>query len=279
MLITPISAPRCLRIGCDLEQGLRAGGEQQIVEQTRVLQGQHVEFVRHSEHDMEVAGGQEFAFAGRQPALARLRLALGAVPISARVVRDGLMTAARAGIAMPAERSGATAQNGTKGFELLKAKARIDTDPGSDRPAREGCRPPRRWAESFFVVSFKAAADVLGAGECKTIQRIGHGLQVPLRQMQVLGGGLQIAVPEQNLDGAQVGARLQQVGRPTVAQRVRGDAFADAGSTCGLAACDPDGLVRNRLIQSGWPRCAWETGRASASASASTRAAFPAGLG
>jgi len=70
----------------DLEQGLSTGGEQQVVEQTRVLQGQHIEFVRHSEHNMEVAGGQEFAFASRQPALARLRLALGAVPISARVV-------------------------------------------------------------------------------------------------------------------------------------------------------------------------------------------------
>ena len=73
----------------DLQQGLSAGGKQQVVEQTRVLQSQHIEFVRHSEHDMEVAGGQEFALAGRQPALARLRLALGAVPISARVVADG----------------------------------------------------------------------------------------------------------------------------------------------------------------------------------------------
>src|SRR5271167_4033029 len=68
--------------------------------------------------------------------------------------------------------------------------------------------------------------------------------------MQVLGSGLQVAVPEQNLDGAQIGARLQQVGRPTVAQRVRGDAFTDAGAARGLAACDPDGLVRNRLIES-----------------------------
>ena len=34
------------------------------------------------------------------------------------------MTAARAGIAMTAQRSGATAQNGTKSFELLKVKAR-----------------------------------------------------------------------------------------------------------------------------------------------------------
>src|ERR1039457_2930385 len=107
----------------DLEQSLSAGGEQQVVEQTRVLQGQHVEFVGHREHDMEVAGGEKFSLAGRHPALARLRLALGAVPVSARVVRDSLMTATRAGIAMTAQSSGATTQNGTKGFELLKAKA------------------------------------------------------------------------------------------------------------------------------------------------------------
>jgi hypothetical protein len=34
------------------------------------------------------------------------------------------MSAARAGIAMAAERCGATAQNGAKGFPLLKARAR-----------------------------------------------------------------------------------------------------------------------------------------------------------
>ena len=111
------------RIGCDFQQGLRAGGEQQIVKQARVFQGQHIEFVGHGEHDMEVTGGQEFAFAGRQPALASLCLALGAVPVSARVVGDGLMTSVRAGIAMTAQRCGAAAQNGPKRFELLKAKA------------------------------------------------------------------------------------------------------------------------------------------------------------
>ena len=99
------------------------------------------------------------------------------------------------------------------------------------------------------VFPFKAAADVLGAGEREALQRIGHRLQVPLRQMQVLGGGLQVAVPEQNLDGAQVGARLQQVGGPTVAHRMRGDAFADAGPVRGFATRDPDGLVGNRLIE------------------------------
>src|SRR5438034_285251 len=107
----------------DLEQGLSAGGEQQVIEQTWVLQGQHIEFVRHSEHDMEVTGSQQFALASRQPAFAGLCLALGTVPISARVVRDGLMTAVRTGVAMTAQRCGATVQNGAKGFELLKAKA------------------------------------------------------------------------------------------------------------------------------------------------------------
>jgi hypothetical protein len=60
--------------------------------------------VGHREHDIKAASGQEFVFTRRQPTLARLRLALGAVPVSARVVGDGLMTAVRAGIAMAAER-------------------------------------------------------------------------------------------------------------------------------------------------------------------------------
>jgi hypothetical protein len=81
-------------IGCDFQQGLCAGGEQQIVKQTWVFQGEHIEFVGHGEHDMEIAGRQEFALAGRQPALAGLSLALGAVPVSARVVGDGLIATA-----------------------------------------------------------------------------------------------------------------------------------------------------------------------------------------
>jgi hypothetical protein len=72
---------------------------------------------------MEVAGGQEFSLAGRQPMLARLGLALGAVPISARVVRDGLMTAAQARIPVATQCCGAAALNGTKRFELLEIKA------------------------------------------------------------------------------------------------------------------------------------------------------------
>src|SRR5215471_14569488 len=68
--------------------------------------------------------------------------------------------------------------------------------------------------------------------------------------MQVLGGGLQVAMTKQHLDGAQVGAGLQQMGRPTVAQRMRSNTFTDASLVRSLAACDPNGFVRNWLIES-----------------------------
>jgi hypothetical protein len=46
-------------------------------------------------------------------------LASGAVPVSARVVRDGLMTALPTLIAMPAQGCSATANNGIEHFAML----------------------------------------------------------------------------------------------------------------------------------------------------------------
>src|SRR5215469_1793302 len=112
------------RIRCDREQSLCAGREQQIVKQARVLQSQDIQLVRYGEDNVEIAGVEEFAFPGRQPTLTRLCLTLGAMAIATRVVGDGLITATRASIAMPAQGGSAAALNGTKGFELLKVKAR-----------------------------------------------------------------------------------------------------------------------------------------------------------
>jgi hypothetical protein len=113
-----------LRIGCDFQQGLRSGREQQIVKQPRVLQSQDIQLVRYGEDHVEIAGGEEFPLPRQQPTLTRLGLTLGAVAIATRVVGDGLITTTRASITMPAEGSCAAALNGTKGFELLKIKAR-----------------------------------------------------------------------------------------------------------------------------------------------------------
>src|ERR1035437_1181598 len=238
-------------IDSDLQQGLRAGGEQQVVEQTRVLQRQHIEFVGHSEHDMEVTGGQEFGFAGRQPALAGLGLALGAVPVSARVVRDSLMTTARAGIAMTAQRSGATAQNGTKRFELLKVKARsIAIQEAIALRAKDvGHLEGGPSHFSFFRLKLRLMFWVLDRA------RLSSGLVTACRcrcdRCRYWAVVSRSPCPSRTWSGAQVGARLQQVSRPTVAQRVRGDAFADAGPTRGISTCNPDGFVRTGLTESG----------------------------
>src|SRR5262249_26373759 len=112
-----------LGVGSHFEQGLSTGREQQIVEGTWVIQGQHIQLVGYGEYDVEVGSGQKFSFSCREPALACLRLALRAVSISAGVVGDLLAPTLRTHIHMTAQRCGATALNGTKRFALLKIKA------------------------------------------------------------------------------------------------------------------------------------------------------------
>ena len=109
------------------QHGLRAGGEQQIVEQTWVLQRQHVEFVRHGEHDVEVAGGKQFAFARGEPAFARLAPGTSGSAGCGRSCRrwPWMIRTVGTGIEMTAQRRGAAARNGPESFELLKAETRL----------------------------------------------------------------------------------------------------------------------------------------------------------
>ena len=193
-------------IGRDLQQSLRAGSEQQVVEQTRVVQGQHIEFMGQREHHMEVAGGQEFSLAGRQPTLARLGLTLGTVPIPARVVRDGLMSTAQAGIPVATQCCGAAALNGTKRFELLEVKAGSIPVQEAIALSAEDVGHLQGGPVIKLVLALEGVADVLDTGQREAVQGIGDRLQVSLRQMQILSGSLQVAMTEQNLDGAQVGA-------------------------------------------------------------------------
>jgi hypothetical protein len=112
-----------LGIGSHFQQGLSASGEQQIVEQTRVVQGEHIQLVGYGEHNMEVVRGQKFSFSCRQPALACLRLALGAISISARVIGDLLASTLRTHVYMTTQCCRAASLNSTKRFALLKIEA------------------------------------------------------------------------------------------------------------------------------------------------------------
>ena len=93
-----------LWIASEFEHGFRAGTEQQIVDHLGVPLAKGVEFLREGKDHMEVGDAEQFLFACVEPAPACLGLALGAVPISTRVVGDGFIPAGRTSIHVTAER-------------------------------------------------------------------------------------------------------------------------------------------------------------------------------
>src|SRR5271167_1296375 len=83
-----------------------------------VLPDQRDQRVWHAEDQVEVANRQQFLSPGAQPLLPGVGLALWTVPVSAGVVRDGLMPTANALIAMAAECGRAATLDCAKHFEL-----------------------------------------------------------------------------------------------------------------------------------------------------------------
>src|SRR6516225_4095372 len=83
-----------------------------------VLPDQRDQRVRHAEDQVKVANRQQFPSPGAQPLLPGIGLALWTVPVAAGVVRDGLMPAANALIAMPTECCRAATRDGVEHFEL-----------------------------------------------------------------------------------------------------------------------------------------------------------------
>jgi hypothetical protein len=73
-----------LGVGRDFQQGGGSGSEQEMIKLPRVVLRQEVEFVGNGEDHVKVRSGQQFLFPSGDPALARLGLTLGAVPIATR---------------------------------------------------------------------------------------------------------------------------------------------------------------------------------------------------
>ena len=108
-----------LGITNDFEQGFSAGAAEQTVDHLLILQGQRRQEVREREDDMDVAGRREFPAARLEPTIPGVSLALGAVPVSARVVRDGAIPATRTLILLPAECGSTAALDGRQDFAML----------------------------------------------------------------------------------------------------------------------------------------------------------------
>ena len=111
-------------ITCDFQKRFRTGAKQEIVDDLLILQGQWRQLARQGEDHMHVARREKLPATRREPTVASTGLTLRAVPVAARVVGDGAMSAAGAFIEMAAERGGATPLNGPQHFDVLPGDPR-----------------------------------------------------------------------------------------------------------------------------------------------------------
>jgi hypothetical protein len=97
-----------LWIGCDRLKSFGRSPKQQTIHLSFVLQSQSREWFRQSENHMEVIALQQFGLTLLKPLRAGQRLALGTMPIGARVVCVPFVAALVTLFQMTAERCGAT---------------------------------------------------------------------------------------------------------------------------------------------------------------------------
>jgi hypothetical protein len=80
-----------LGVGGNLKHGLSGGAEEQIIEQPWIALTERVQVVGQGKDDVEVRYAEQVLFAPCEPALTRLGLALGTVPVATGVIGDGLV--------------------------------------------------------------------------------------------------------------------------------------------------------------------------------------------
>src|ERR1700691_5405310 len=78
--------------------------------------------------------------------------------------------------------------------------------------------------------------DLSGPEHVELVERAGHGAHRSGRDLGVEGGVVQLRVPEQDLDDADIDAVLEEMGGETVPQRVRSDPLGDLRGPCALGA-------------------------------------------
>jgi len=120
----PNVGTQMLRVASELEERRGTGAKEQVVEQPLVLQHECRELMRQREDDVEVGHRQQLAGARGQPSGACVALALGAVPVAARVIGDGLMSAAGASIAMTTQRCRAATDDSVHHLAVLGGEMR-----------------------------------------------------------------------------------------------------------------------------------------------------------
>jgi hypothetical protein len=111
-----------LRIGGNGDQRLGRRAEQQVVDHGLVLIGDRGDLGRQSEDQVEVADRQQIGLAGGKPIPCRHALALGAMAVAARVVRNPAVAAILTTLDMTAEGGRAALLDRRHHLELTQAR-------------------------------------------------------------------------------------------------------------------------------------------------------------
>jgi len=114
----PKSCAKKLLVRSEILQCFRDSLKEQRIENSLVLIYDGAQVVRHSKDHMEISHIEQIVFLTVDPALFSECLTLGAVPVSAGIVRDIDATATFAGIHVSAEFSGAALLDSEHSFLL-----------------------------------------------------------------------------------------------------------------------------------------------------------------
>src|ERR1035437_9721515 len=120
---------------------------------------------------------------------------------------------------MSTQRCGAAACDGQQHLFVLAVNPLADCAQQRTVLHSERCRPPPGEAGSCALRLLSFYSD----GEC--IQRAAGGAEMPPGEVQIDRGFLQVAMPQQHLDGSQVGTGFEQMCGKAVAQSVGMDAL------------------------------------------------------
>ena len=217
--------PEVLGVGRDRAQGVGGGPEEDAVDERLVLQGDGGDRLRDGEDDVEVRGVEELGVTVLDPLGPGQRLAAGAVPVAAGVVPDAGVVAAIALLDMPAEGGGPAGLDrvhdpplGGRQGALLRAAiglavAAEDVRPLQRRPSHRPTLRSERWRRGGRILR--------RLGPRQQVEGAGGRAHLGRGDSQVAGGGGEAAMPEEELDRAEIGAGLQQVygeGMATISQ-------------------------------------------------------------
>ena len=132
----PDAGPEEAGVGSHIEQRGGSGPKEQVVEDARMGKGDGSELVGQREDHVGIGHGEHIGLAPLEPVRLGTPLALGTVPVAARVVGDLAVAAVGAGIHVAPERRGAAPEDPVDDAALLRPWGR-NRDRGVLQPAKD----------------------------------------------------------------------------------------------------------------------------------------------